>query len=515
MTPPDRQRESLSGRTLRASSWRLTTVAIQAVLQLAVLAVLSRLVPPEEFGVLGIAMIFIAFGAMLQDLGVSGALIQRPRLTREHVRSAFFLSLLMGAGFAGALWLSASLAAELFRTPAVAPLLQLLSVSFLFSSAGFVSSAQLWRRMEAKKAGIAEVLGYLVGYGIVGIGGALLGYGVWALGWAVVVQSLVRSAAFIAWEPHDLLPVPQAQAVRELLGFGVGLSLIRLLNFAALKGDYVIVGRWLGIHSLGLYERAYRLMDIFSTHFAGVIERVLFPALSEIQDDLPALRRAFGAALGLVVFVYAPLGAVLCAVAPLLVSTLFGEAWTGAATPLRIMSLALVFRAGYKICDSLIRAKGAVYRSAFRSLIYAGAVVAGAWLGRHWGISGVALGVSAAILLKYLMVSHLCLRLLALPWSAYVRMHGPGVLAGGVAGAVAWGAATLASLVDAPAAAALGFVLLGSGLAGLLILCAFRLHWLDEDLRQAFRAVAHHLPWGGHLLVSLVGARIPARREEP
>lgn len=512
MPPPERQRESLSGRTLRASGWRLTTVAIQAVLQLAVLSVLSRLVPPEEFGVLGIAMIFIAFGAMLQDLGVSGALIQRPRLNRQHVRSAFFLSLLMGAGFAAALWLSAPLAAELFRTPAVEPLLRLLSVSFLFSSAGFVSSAQLWRRMEAKKAGIAEVLAYLVGYGVVGIGGALLGRGIWALGWAVVVQSLVRSATFIAWEPRDLLPVPQWQAVRELLGFGLGLSLVRLLNFAALKGDYVVVGRWLGTHSLGLYERAYRLMDIFSSHFAGVIERILFPALSEIQHDLPGLRRAFGAALGLVTLVYAPLGAVLCAVAPLLISTLFGAAWTGAATPLRIMALALVFRAGYKICDSLIRAKGAVYRSAYRSLIYAAAVVAGAWLGKHWGISGVALGVSAAILLKYLMVSQLCLRLLTLPWSSYVRMHVPGALAGGVAGAVSWGAARLALHAGAQGAAALVFVLLLSGLAALLILWTFRLGWLDEDLRNAFRSVARHLPWGGGFLVSLVRGNDPARR---
>lgn len=512
MSLADHGSESLSDRTFRASGWRLTTVAVQAVLQLAVLSVLSRLVPPEDFGVLGIAMIFITFGTVLQDLGVGGAVIQRTRLTPDHVRSAFFLSLVMGGGFAAASWLGAPLCAELFRTPQVAPLLRLLSFSFVFSSFGFVSSARLWRRMEARKVGIAEILAYLVGYGGVGIGAALAGYGIWALGWAAVVQSVIRSAAFIAWAPGDLVPVPSWKASRELLGFGIGLSLVRLLNFAAVKGDYVVVGRWLGTHALGLYERAYRLMDIFATYLAGAIERVLFPAMSEVQHDLPRLRRAFGASLGLVTVVYAPLAAVLGVVAPLLISTLFGDAWSGAATPLRIMSVALVFRASYKICDSLIRAKGAVYRSAWRFLVYAAAVGVGAWLGKGWGISGVAVGISVAILVKYLMVSHLCLRLLGLPWSAFIRMHEPGGMAAAVVGAISWGASRLAMVVGLSEAAALVVVLLLSGLATLVIVSVFGLSWLGEDLRGMLRNLAEHLPIGRHLILGLVDSKAQGRR---
>lgn len=512
MPAPDHAADSLSGRTLRASGWRLTTVAVQGVLQIVVLAILSRLVPPEDFGVLGIAMIFITFGTVLQDLGVSGAVIQRSRLGPEHIRAAFFLSLVMGGSFAAALWFSASTFAEFFRTPQVAPLLRFLSLSFIFSSVGFVSSARLWRQMEARKVGIAEIVGYLVGYGCVGIGAAVLGHGVWALGWAVVVQSFVRSAAFVAWAPQDLVPVPRWKAARELLGYGMGLSLVRLLNFLALKGDYVVVGRWLGAHALGLYERAYRLMDIFSIYFAGAVERVLFPALAEVQDDLPRLRRVFGASLGLVTLLYAPVAAGLCVVAPLLITALFGDAWSGAATPLRILSVALVFRAGSKICDSLVRATGAVYRSAWRSFVYAAAVVAGAWFGKEQGTNGVAVAVAGSIFLKYLMGSQLCLRILGLPWSGFARMHGPGLVAGAVVGAISWGASRLAHHAGLSGAAALGFVLALTGVVGVVVVFFFRLRWVDEELRGELRKLAACLPMGRRLLLGLVDAKAEGHR---
>jgi len=495
-----RHGKGLVGRTAAASGWRFGTVAVQLVLQLSVLSVLSRLLSPEDFGVLGVAMIFVNLATVVSDLGAGSALIQRQELTERHVRVTLSLSLAIGLSLSAILGLGAPWWASLFQMERATPILRMLSVSFLLNASGLAPGSLLWRAMKVKLFGVAEVAGYVAGYGLTGICLASLGFGVWSLAWAVVVQSTVRTVLLFRFA--RLAPVPGLwrQELRDVLGFGLGVSLTRLFNFAATKGDYVVVGRWLGGAALGLYERAYRLMEMPATYFAGVVERVLFSALSEVQSDRDRLRGGFQAALVAVVLVYAPAAVGLWVVAPHLIRALFGEDWAGAILPLRIFSVGLVCRGAHKICDAVIRAKGAVYRSAWRVLFYAVAVLIGAGLGMRWGIPGVAAGVTAALALRYAMVADLAVGLLEMSWGAFLRCHLGGLfLAVGLAGVllpVDWmlaraGMGSWSSLLVLVGTAALALVALAMVIPQ---------HWIRAEQRRLIAGIARPVPRIGHRL---------------
>ena len=122
-----------------------------------------------------------------------------------------------------------------------------------------------------------------VGYALISVSLALLGYGVWALAWASVIQFSLRSALLLWLSPHPKRPSLASQEARQLLTFGFGSSLSTLANYAAINGDYFVVGRWLGATALGLYSRAYQLMTLPMMQFTSVIASVLFPVYSMIR----------------------------------------------------------------------------------------------------------------------------------------------------------------------------------------------------------------------------------------
>src|SRR5690625_4622591 len=100
---------------------------------------------------------------------------------------------------------------------------------------------------------------------------------------------------------------------------------------------------------------------------------------------------------------------------------------------LQILSIGLVFRTGYKISDSLARATGAVYRRAWRQIVYAIAVFAGAWIGHIWGIKGVSVGVLLAIILNYSLMTNLSMRYIDISVTDIIKLHFPGLILGVVA----------------------------------------------------------------------------------
>ena len=419
-------------RTVYGARWQFTSVVAQAILQLAVLAVLSRLLSPSDFGTLGVAMIFVGFGNLLIDMGVGPALVQRQNLNQHHIRVGFVLSILGGATLTSLTWLAAPSFANLVNNLEVQFVLRLLCFNFLLASIGLVANALLWRRMDFKAKAIAEIASYVGGYGIIGTWLAVRGMGLYSLVWAVLVNHAIRSALFLLFAPHSLRPSFRPTEAFHLIRFGAGLSLTRFFNYVATRGDYLIVSRWLGATALGFYERAYRLIEIPSNYFAGVISKVAFPAMSEIQGDQVRLGRTYFRAVELVAIIYIPVSVFLEMTSQEFVMILFGRAWMGVVSTLQIMSVGLLFRASYKINDTLVIAIGAVYQSAWRMFVYALAVVVGAFAGLRWGIDGVAVGIVTAIFLKYILMAQLCLYSLRLSWRDYLYRHLVGIVLGGV-----------------------------------------------------------------------------------
>ena len=419
---------SLSERTSKALAWRFISTLSNFTLRFVVGVILARLLPVEAFGLLGLARIFTGFASVISTAGIAPALVQRKDLNSNHVRVGFTLSVIAGILVTAFVWLCAPLAAVVLKNDAVIPILRLISLSFLFSSFGVTARALLKKELDFRKLFWVGICSYGLGYAVVGLTLGILGYGVWALAWASVCQSLVASGVLLIIATHPLRPKLTVIEARQLLHFGVGMSLTRVVNYAARNGDYFVAGRWLGSEALGLYSRAYQLMIMPIGQFTMALTSVLFPAYAEIQDEKDRLRKAYLGCVSVIALAVFPVLTGMAVVAQELICVLFGSKWVGAVTAFQILCVAGSFRSIYTLGDAIARAKGAVYNQFHRHLLYAVTIFAACFFCRHWGIEGLAAGVVVAVLVIYFLMAQLSLKLIGCSWSEFFRAQIPGLI---------------------------------------------------------------------------------------
>ena len=420
-------KENLRKSTLSGFAWQYTSFISQALLQLIVLAVLARLLSPGDFGVLGIAMIVVGFAELFSQLGVGPALIQRSELTPVHIRVGFTLSILLSLVLTLILITISPFAAQFLHNEQAADVLKAVSFDFLLAGIGVVAESLLKRNLRFNRLIWANVGSYLLGYAFIGITLAWLGYGVWALVGATLGQTFFNSLLLLLLNPHPLMPSLARRELRELLFFGGGFTLARFLNYSANQGDYFVVGRMMGPGALGVYSRAYQLMMMPAKYFGQVLTVVLFPVMAKLQDDRQQLTNVYLSGIAMVALVTAPLGALMVATAGEIVEVLLGSKWGETVIPFQILTLGVMARASYKMDDALARALGVMYRRSVRDAVYAASVVLGSTIGLRWGLSGVAVGVLAAVLINYILALRMSMELLDCQWALVIKALTPAI----------------------------------------------------------------------------------------
>jgi O-antigen/teichoic acid export membrane protein len=233
----------------------------------------------------------------------------------------------------------------------------------------------------------------------------------------------------------------------------------KVANFFATQGDNLTVGHLMGPLPLGIYGRAYQLMNAPMASFGTVLDQVLFPVLSRVQNEVQRVATAYRRGTTVMALLILPVMGATVVLAPEIILFVLGPKWTGVIAPFRILALAMIFQNDSKIGDSLARAMGAVYRRAWRQIFYALFVVVGAYVGHYWGVSGVAYGVAIAITLNCLLMTQLSLSLTGLTWLDLIRAHMPGFILATMSSALLWTGATMLRHVGSSPIVVLGATL--------------------------------------------------------
>jgi PST family polysaccharide transporter len=433
--------------------WSSLAVLSQAGGQLVVMAILARYLTPADFGVVSASLAIVALGRMATKGVVGPALTQRPTLREEHVRTAFGLSLIIGITSAMLMWSLAPFFADFFAMSRLVQIARGLSFVFAWQSLWIVPLALLQRELQFKHIAMAETLSFGLGFAPLGVGLAMAGYGAWALVAAYVGQAAVQAIYLMMRRPHPRALRMNTQAAKDLLYYGGGHTTARLLNYAALQGDYIVVGRWLSDAALGIYGRAYQLGTTPAQLIGTALDEVLFPTLSSFQEDRGRLGRAYLRAISLTSTLMFPIAVVGVLLGPEIVDVVFGAGWERVKVPFQIIVAGLVWRTAYKLSDSLARAAGAVYARAWRQAIYAGLVIFGALVGLRWGLVGVSIAVLFAIIVNYVLMAELSVKITGVGWGRLAFVHIRGALLGTLTGAIIMLVATPVRLaVDRPLA---------------------------------------------------------------
>ena len=361
------------------------------LLQIGSLAVLSRLLTPAEVGLVAMVTAILGVAEIVRDFGLSAAAIQAPTLSRAERSNLFWLNLSIGAGCTVVALLGAPLLARLYDEPDVVPIVFALAGLFLVSGANTQYRADLSRDMRFGALAFTDVLAQVLSVAMA-ITAALYGLGAWAIVLqqvTFVVTTFVCNALQCRWVPRR---PDRSVPMGRFLRFGSHLLGTNLMGFAVNNVDNVAIGAYWGPAALGLYSRAYQLLQVPLQQINAPLSRVVLPVLSRVQADREVFQHYFQR-FQLAICYSLGLGfGLLAGVAQPLVHLLLGPAWWGAAPILAVLAIGGVFKGIDSANYQVWVAKGLTGRLLKFYAITRPLMIATILAGLPWGPVGVATG---------------------------------------------------------------------------------------------------------------------------
>ena len=428
--------KDLKQKTIRGGLARLCAQAANFLLRLGSLMVLARLLGPKDFGLVGMVTAFTGVLNLFRDFGLSAASVQRATVTEEQTSTLFWINMLVGALLGLLAVAMAPAIAAFYREPRLLWVTVVLAAGFLFNAAGVQHSAILQRQMRFTALAVINTVGLIVSTALA-IGGAKAGYGYWAL--VVMTVTLPLSITVGCWLATAWVPgMPRRRSgIRSMMRFGGTLTLNGLVAYVAYNLEKVLLGRFWGADAIGLYGRAYQLVNIPTDNLNSAVGEVAFPALSRVQDDPNRLKRYFLKGYSLVLSFTVPITLVCALFADDVILVLLGPKWKEAAVIFRLLAPTILVFALINPLGWLLYSLGLVGRSLKIALVFAPLIIAGYLMGLPYGPKGVAFAYSAVMTLW--VIPHLawCLHgTVVSVWDILLtaaRPLGSGIAAGGLA----------------------------------------------------------------------------------
>lgn len=327
---------------IKGFSWNVVGNLIRSITGFIVNIILARLLGPEPFGIIAVALLIISIGNLVIESGLGVALVQKEEIDKQDISFVFSIQMVFSLILAVIIVLLAPWIATQFSNPSSALVLQIMSIKLVFQGFAQVPSALLRREMKFKQIQSAQVISFLIGYGCVGLPLALTNYGVWSLVSAQLIQSGINAIILFITARHPLRI--SFIGTRKLAVFGVRILFANIANWIILNVDTAIVGRKFGTTNLGFYNRAYLLNWTPTGILLSSAQTALFSAVSRMGKNNDTLR-IFRGFLNFFSIVFFSLYGLIALESTNIIQIIYGQEWVSAAKLLTPLAIAMPFRA--------------------------------------------------------------------------------------------------------------------------------------------------------------------------
>ncbi|ENQ6478115.1 lipopolysaccharide biosynthesis protein [Klebsiella pneumoniae] len=402
--------------------WNTISQIFKILIQSINLIYLAKLIPPAEYGLLAIAVVFVNFANLLRDLGTSASLVQNKVLTEGLINTVFWFNLLMGIAICILLCLVSPIISGFYGHSELKYILILLSITFPLSSVATAHLALLERDSKFKKTSIIEVLSSSFSV-IVAIVLAKFGYGVYSLVVQSIVLNLLSTIMFwvaSGWMPNIKLFI-QMSELKRIFGFSANLTGFNFINYFSRNLDSFLIGKFMSTTILGSYNLAYRIMLFPLQSLTFIMARSLYPILSHYQDNEAKVRDNYLKCVFVVLAISAPLMSGIALFSQDIVRVFFGDKWA-------LTGVILQWLAPTAIIQSVLSTTGAVFTAKGRTDILfrlggVGAIlqVTAFLIGIKYDIQTFALCYFIANALNFFPVMFILLRLIKCPLMIFLK----------------------------------------------------------------------------------------------
>jgi O-antigen/teichoic acid export membrane protein len=399
---------TLRNRTLSGFRWTATVKFASQIITWAITLLVVRLLTPTDYGLLAMATVFVAFLTMFSELGLGPAIVQRRDMDETLLRRVFGVVLLVHAGLAAILALSAPLIAAFYNEPRVAPIVQVLSIQFVLSAFIVIPDAQLLRRMEFRNRSLLDLSGAIIG-SVATLALAFSGEGVWSLVTGSILSQTWKTIGLNVLSPFPHWPEFSLRGLKSMLAFGGHITAAGVFGMFFAQIDTVICAKLLGHEILGFYSVGVNLASLPSQKTAGLVNGVAFPAFSSVQHDVRKVREYVLMGVRVLSFFAFPVSWGMSSIAPEIVQVVLGPKWTMATIPLQALALVVPFRIVGNFIGVAVQGRGRP-DIILRNTIWAASLGAPLLFGGayFWGLTGLSVAwlvVSPLLFIPALMRS--------------------------------------------------------------------------------------------------------------
>lgn len=394
-----------SQQVVRSFAWRGVAQLAGQFCTWASTLIVIRLLAPGDYGLMAMASVFIGLFFVFGDLGLGAAVIQAPTLAGDQLSRLFGIILVVNALGCAMMLICAPAIAAFFGEPRLVLIIRILTVNFLLVALYTLPQSQLMRDLEFGllarvdlTAGLsAAATSLLLAY---------LGFGVWALVSSTLILHGVKVIGLNLIRPTPLVPVFSLSSLSGLAGFGLLVTLDRLLFFMYGQADVLIGGRFLGKEALGIYAVALSLATIPMEKVLPVITQVSFAAFARIQADVTRVQRNLLRGLRLVSLACFPACLGMAAVAGDLIPVVLGPGWNGMIVPLQILCLVLPFKVIAALFPPALFGVGRPGVNVRNMAISMVAMACAMLVGVQFGVIGLCLAWLIAYPLVFVVIAH-------------------------------------------------------------------------------------------------------------
>lgn len=364
--------------------------------QLLITAVLARMLPPEDFGLLAIILVFLNLFIPLADMGIGAAIIQYRDLDEKDYGALFSFSIVFALAltllFCGAAWPIA----WFYGNEELVPLCCLSSLSILFATLNMVPNGLLLRQKRFVSIGLRLFVVTVVA-GIVAIAMALNGFGTYALVWHTIIAGILTFSWNYLTSPIRKLTLHFMFALKKVFSYSAFQFGSSMVNYFASNLPNLVLGKCFGEAALGFYDKAYRLTTYPMSGISGVVTSVVQPYMAEHQGDPERIFSYWLRIAKALSLVGAPIAVIFFCAPAEIVLIMYGDQWGAAVPLLQCLSVSIYFQLVNSVAGAFLLSTGhanLLFRMVVATtLLTVGGLAAGLALG---SLEAVALCVSVA-----------------------------------------------------------------------------------------------------------------------
>ncbi|APH03557.1 lipopolysaccharide biosynthesis protein [Bacillus weihaiensis] len=389
------------------SLWSFINVTGMQMIAILTNIVLARILYPEIFGVLGMAMVFTGFVIIFQEAGLSSYIIYEKKLTKSIISTSFWLNIILSSLLFLLMYILAKPISIFYETPEVAVVIKYIAIGLFLGSFGITSKALLMKEKKFSYTASVDLIAELVA-SVFSILLAIKGYELLAISTRFIIRPTLQSIIYLVIKGKQVLGGFSIDSLKIIFPYSWKVLGTQTFSYINNNIDYLMIGKLLGSVSLGFYTIAFQWSILARFYISGALSKVAFAEIATIQNDISKVRHLYLYLLKQVSFLTLPICIGLVVVSTEFITVVYGMEWERSIPVLQILLISGAITSLGALGGPVIRGLGKPEIEMKLTMFSLVLFVIFVYIGSFYGLIGIAF----AELIRVLIVDSIKLRII-------------------------------------------------------------------------------------------------------